>query len=357
MAHRLIHMSLIAALAFGLAACGDDDDDVTGPGTEAYDFGPILADFTNNVVIPTYRDLDAAAGVLADAVAALRENPGDGTLTAAREAWVAARIPWEASEGFLFGPVDFNGYDPALDSWPVNRTDLDGVMGSDNDLDAEYVDGLDGTLKGFHTIEYLLYDEGGSKTAADFTERQFDYLVASTRLLAQTAEALHSSWIPSGGNFGNKVVEAGSGSDVYPSQRSAAQEIVNGMVGICDEVANGKIADPFTEQDARLVESQFSFNSLADFQNNMRSVWNAYTGDYGGRDGSGLDEFVVSRDSSLDSRLKSEIQTSIDEIGNISNPFRDAIASDAAQIEKAQQAIAKVQQTLEGDVLPLVLAE
>ena len=356
MAHRLIHLSLVAALAFGLAACGDDDD-VTGPETGAYDFGPILADFTNNVVIPTYRDLDAAAGVLADAVAALRENPGDGTLTAAREAWVAARIPWEASEGFLFGPVDFNGYDPALDSWPGNRTDLDGVMASDNDLDAEYVDGLDGTLKGFHTIEYLLYDEGGSKTAADFTGRQFDYLVASTRLLAQTAEALHSSWIPSGDNFGNKVIEAGSGSDIYPSQRSAAQEIVSGMVGICDEVANGKIADPFTEQDARLVESQFSFNSLADFQNNMRSVWNAYTGDYGGNDGSGLDEFVASRDSSLDSRLKSEIQASIDEIGNISNPFRDAIATDAAQIEKAQQAIAKVQQTLEGDVLPLVLAE
>ncbi len=356
MAHRPIHLSLAAALALGLAACGGDDE-VVGPGSETYDFGPILADFTNNVVIPTYRDLDAAAGALAEAVADLRENPGDATLTAARDAWVAARIPWEASEGFLFGPVDFNGYDPALDSWPVNRTDLDGVMASGSDLGTDYVNGLDGTLKGFHTIEYLLFDEGGSKTTADFTGRQYDYLVASTRLLAQTAEALHASWIPSGGNFGSKVIEAGSGSDVYPSQRSAAQEIVNGMVGICDEVANGKIADPFTEQDPRLVESQFSFNSLADFQNNMRSVWNAYTGDYGGNDGRGLDEFVASSNSSLDSRLKSEIRASIDEIGHISNPFRDAIVSDAAQIEMAQQAIAKVQQTLEGDVLPLVLAE
>ena len=357
MPHRTKLLPALLASMLGLAACGDDDDSVTGPGSESFDFGPILEDFGNNVVIPTYRDLDAAAGALADAVAALRDNPTDPTLETARDAWVAARAPWEASEGFLFGPVDFNGYDPALDSWPVNRTDLDGVMASDNDLLAEYVNGLDGTLKGFHTIEYLLFGEGGGKAPGDFTDRQFDYLVASTRVLEQTASDLHDSWVPSGGNFVSKVVEAGSGSDIYPSQQSAVQEIVNGMVGICDEVANGKIADPFSEQDPRLVESQFSFNSLEDFQNNLRSVWNAYTGDYGGSEGRGLDEFIASRDADLDSRLKREIQAAIDEIGRISNPFRDAIASDADQIEKAQQAIAKVQQTLEGDVLPLVLRQ
>ena len=352
---RLLLASMASALV--LTSCGDDDDSVTGPGSESYDFGPILEDFANNVVIPTYRDLDAAAGALAAAVAALQENPTDATLEAARGAWVAARAPWEASEGFLFGPVDFNGYDPTLDSWPVNRTDLDGVMESDNDLRSEYVNGLDGTLKGFHTIEYLLFGEGGSKTPADFTERQFDYLVASTLVLGETASDLYNSWIPSGGNFVSKVLGAGSGSDIYPSQRSAVQEIVNGMIGICDEVANGKIADPFSEQDPRLVESQFSFNSLEDFQNNMRSVWNAYTGDYGGSDGNGLDEFVTLRNADLDSRLKREIQAAIDEIGMISNPFRDAISSDADQVEKAQQAIARVQQTLEEDVLPLVLEQ
>ena len=352
MTHHLKHLVLVAAI-LGLAAC-DNDDSPTGSGSE-FDFGPILADFGNNVVIPTYRDLDAAAGALVDAVADLRSNPTAATLTSARDAWVAARVPWESSEGFLFGPVDFNGYDPALDSWPVNRTDLEAVIASDNDLQTDYVNGLDGTLKGFHTIEYLLFDEGGSKTAADFTDREFDYLVASASALGHTAADLHDSWVPSGGNFVVKVVAAGAGSDVYPSQQSAVQEIVNGMIGICDEVANGKIADPFSEQDPRLVESQFSFNSLEDFQNNMRSVSNAYTGDYRGSEGRGLDEFVALRNSGLDSRLKTEIQTAIDEIGRISNPFRDAIASDATQIEKAQRSIARVQLTLEEDILPLVL--
>ena len=347
-------VGLAAGSLLLVAGCGDDSDAPTGPAAAEFDFVPILNNFTDNVVIATYADLDERAGELLAAIEALSSDPTAGNLSAARDAWVATRIPWEASEGFLFGPVDFNGYDPSLDSWPVNRTDLDGVLASDNDLTTAYVGGLDGTLKGFHTIEYLLFDEGGSKTAADFTEREFAYLIATTQDLQATASALHNSWIPSGGNFGQKVRDAGNGSDAYPSAQSAVQEMVNGMIGICDEVANGKIADPFVENDPRLVESQFSFNSIADFQNNIRSVQHVYTGDYAGT-GEGLDEFIRQADADLDQRLKREIQTAIDEIGNIQQPFRDAIASDRDQIETAQAAVAKVQQTLEEDILPLVL--
>ena len=315
-----------------------------------------MSNFTDNVVIATYADLDERAGELLAAIEALRSDTTPENLSAARNAWVATRIPLGSQRGIsLFGPVDFNGYDPALDSWPVNRTDLDGVLASDNDLTTAYVNSLDGTLKGFHTIEYLLFDEGGSKTAADFTEREFAYLIATTQDLKATTEALHTSWISSGGNFGQKVRDAGSGSDAYPSAQSAVQEMVGGMIGICDEVANGKIADPFVEQDTRLVESQFSFNSIADFQNNLRSVLHVYTGDYASTTGAGLDEFIRQADADLDQRLKREIQMAIDEIGNIQQPFRDAIASDRDQIETAQAAVAKVQQTLEEDILPLVL--
>ena len=347
-------IGLAACSLLLVAGCGDDSDEPTGPAAAEFDFAPILSNFTDQVVIATYADLDERAGELLAAVEALRGDPTAENLRAAQDAWVAARIPWEASEGFLFGPVDFNGYDPSLDSWPVNRTDLDGVLASDNDLTPAYVGGLDGTLKGFHTIEYLLFDEGGSKTVAAFTDREFAYLTATTQDLRATASALHNSWIPSSGNFGQKVRDAGNGSDAYPSAQSAVQEMVNGMIGICDEVANGKIADPFVEEDPRLVESQFSFNSIADFQNNIRSVQHVYTGDYAGI-GEGLDEFIRQADADLDQRLKREIQTAIDEIGRIQQPFRDAIASDRDQIETAQAAVAKVQQTLEENILPLVL--
>ncbi len=354
------HVKLVLGLilAISLAACGKDENPVA-PEPEpdpGFDFSPILTDFADKTVIPIYKDLSDKASELLVAVRNLRANPSPATLSTARAAWVASRSPWERSEAFLFGPVDFKGYDPALDSWPVNRADLEAVLSSSDPLTKTSVNNLENTLKGFHTIEFLLYDEGGSKTIDDFTERQYDYLVAATELLDDAATAMHTDWSASGGNFRAQVVNAGVGSNTYTTRKAAVQEMINGMVGIADEVGNGKIADPFNENDTRLVESQFSFNSLLDFQNNIRGIWHVYTGGYN-VEAVGLDFFVKSRDAALDQRLQNEIKTAIEEIGKISFPFRDALTTDAAQITAAQQAIAKVQQTLEGDVLRLVNAE
>ena len=68
-------------------------------------------------------------------------------------------------------------------------------------------------------------------------------------------------------------------STIYKSQKDAMQEMVNGMIVIADEVANGKISDPFNEKDTTLVESQFSFNSISDFQDNIRGIQNALHGE------------------------------------------------------------------------------
>lgn len=346
-------------LAFSLAACSDKDENPVAPEPEpdpGFDFSSILTDFADKTVIPIYKDLADKTSDLLVAVNNLRASPSPATLSTARAAWVASRQPWERSEAFLFGPVDFKGYDPALDSWPVNRADLEAVLSSGDALTKTSVNNLENTLKGFHTVEFLLYDDGGSKTISDFTTRQFDYLIAATELLDDAANAMYTDWSASGGNFRDQVVDAGAGSNTYTTQKAAVQEIINGMVGIADEVGNGKIADPFNEQDTRLVESQFSFNSLLDFQNNIRGIWHVYTGGYNVQ-AVGLDYFVRSRNASLDQRLKDEIETAIGEIGKISFPFRDALGTDAAQITAAQQAIAKVQATLEGDVLRLVNAE
>lgn len=356
---RIVNVFFGLLLAVSLTGCGGDDENPVAPEPEPdprFDFSPILTDFADKTVIPIYKDLSDKASELLVAVTNLKTNPSPATLSTARAAWVASRQPWERSEAFLFGPVDFKGYDPALDSWPVNRADLEAVLSGSDPLTKTSVNNLENTLKGFHTIEFLLYDEGGSKTVDEFTSRQYDYLIAATELLDEAATAMHTDWSASGGNFRDQVVSAGAGSNTYTTRKAAIQEMINGMVGIADEVGNGKIADPFNEQDTRLVESQFSFNSLLDFQNNIRGIWHVYTGGYNVQ-AVGLDYFVRTKNSSLDTRVQDEIKTAIEEIGKISFPFRDALASDAAQITAAQQAIAKVQATLEGDVLRLVNAE
>ncbi|MBZ0271730.1 peptidase M75 [bacterium] len=359
----LLFAAALAAtfLAPAGCGCGDDDDDDAGDG--AFEDAEIIANYADNVVIATYAWLADEAAGLNLAVIAFGDDPSDGLLEAAREAWVDTRTPWEQSEGFLFGPVDSLGLDPALDSWPVNRNDLDAVLASDDELTEEYVANLDPTLKGFHTIEYLLFGEGGAKTAGDFTEREFSYLVAVTADLAGAADTLEKSWtegVDGAEPYRDVFATAGQeGNTAYPSLTAAAQEIVDGMEGIADEVANGKIADPFDNQDPTLVESQFSYNSLRDFSDNIRGILNAYTGGVpgAGTSGRGLSDFVAERDPDLDARVKQTIDEAIDALAAIPHPFRDAITDEDAadEIVAAQEAIRALFQVIEQDLRALVI--
>ena len=356
-------LSVVLVLSIGfigcsLTGCGtddDDDDDIASPaGESAFDASATLNDFANTVVLATYIDLDNKAGELLGAVQALSAAPNQAHLELAQGAWKAARTPWEQSEAFLFGPVDTQGLDPALDSWPVNKVDLDGVLGSGQELTEASIDALEDTLKGFHTIEYLLFREGNQRKAEDITPRELEYLTATTQNLKAKTAQLASAWSASGENYAEEVANAGTSSTIYKSQKDAMQEMVNGMIVIADEVANGKISDPFNEKDTTLVESQFSFNSIADFQDNIRGIQNVYMGNFT-TDGQGLNEFVIGVDADLDARFQTEVQTAIDTIGAIPDPFRDSITAQRDAVQAAIDAVSTVQQTLENDILKLVL--
>jgi putative iron-regulated protein len=346
-------LTLTSALA--LAACGDDG----GEAQPSFD-KEIIIHFADDVVVPTYQQLSTRLDALDAAVNALVTDRTAARLTAAQDAWFAARIPWEQSEGFLFGPVDSFGYDPALDSWPVNRSDLDAVLASSDAFTPQYVQNLQETQKGFHTVEYLLFGEGRTKRVQDFNQRQFDYLKAISAELKGIGDALEKSWTDSVEGrppYRNVLAGAGdSGNTAYPSVEAAAQEMVGGMINILDEVANGKIADPYDAKDPELVESQFAYNSLSDFTNNLRSVENVYLGRLPGATPRGptLSDLVKSEQPALDTRVRQELTAAIEALGRIPEPFRSSITDPNAadEIEAAQAAIGKLQATLESDVKP-----
>lgn len=338
----------VALTTLAIAAC--DDGGSTSPG---FTDQQVIVDFADQVVIPTYTLLDDRAAALHGAAMALRATPSAATLTSAQNAWIATRVPWEQSEGFLFGPVSAAGYDPAMDSWPVDRNDLDAVIASSDELTETYIRNLPETQKGFHTVEYLLFGEANNRVFSELSARELEYLTGLTFELNAVTTLLETSWTEGSPSYRTVFTTAGTaGNTAYPSLDAAAQEILVGMSAICDEVANGKIADPYDAHDPNLVESQYSYNSLLDFADNLRSVENAYTGDVpaAGTTGRGLDEVVKAVDPALDTRFRAEIADAIAKIQAIPDPFRDSITTPAAYpaIEAAQAAIRTVQTTIDG---------
>ncbi len=346
-----MRIALFPALLLVLALAGCDS--ATPPLTSDLEAGPILEHVALDVITATYADLDAEAADLVTATATLQSNPTEATLLAAQAQWRATRAPWEMSEGFLFGPVDTEGLDPSLDSWPVNVADLNAVLASQATLTPAYVRGLEDNLRGFHTIEYLLFGEESSRTVADLDARELAYLTATAAVLAQDADRLHAAWDPGADNYAGVLMGAGDNT-VFVSQRAALQELLTGIAGIADEVGSGKMGAPFGDQNTLEVESRFSGNSLADFENNIRSILHLYTGTYAGATGPGLSAFVAERDAALDARVRTEIEAAIDAIRAIPGPFRTAIFDHPVEVQAAIDAVLVVRSTFQNDVAALL---
>ena len=327
-------------------------DEIVAP---AADYADILTNIGTEVIVPTYADLYNKTETLITTVNALKITPNATNLATAQQAWRDARVPWELSEGFLFGPVKQKGLDPSIDSWPVNQTDLDNVLGSSATLTKAYIDGLDGTLKGFHTVEYLLFGANSNKTIADFTPRQLEYLTACTESLAGATKELYYSWKLEKDNFVTNFTSAGNrDKSNYIGQKAALQDVVNGMVTIADEVANGKIDAPYSQQNLTLEESRFSANSKPDFANNIRSIKNAYYGRYWNTSGLGISKIIAAKNSSLDAKVKKEIDEAVSAIENITGTFTYAVINARPSVQAAQIKVRTLQQTLEAEVLPII---
>ncbi len=341
-----------------LASCKGDPVD---PVVEA-DYSETLTNIANNVIVATYNDLaNKSVDLLAEAND-FQANVTASNLDNTKQAWRSARQPWESSEGFLIGPVDTKGIDPAIDSWPVNTVDMDNLLADvagHPTITEAIVDNQVDEAKGFHLIEYLLWGIDGNKQVADFNPRELEYLVAACENLKSKTATLYSSWAPSGENYVANFLTAGPNSTgIYKSEKNALEDLVSGLILIADEVANGKIEVPLNGEDGGGVdptqeESRFSHNSKIDFANNVRSISNIYNGKFL-IDGKGLADVVAEKNASLDAQFNSEIVAAINAIEGIPGTFSDAIVNSRSAVTNAQIKVRTVLETLESEIKPLI---
>lgn len=357
MNHKRKNMKALTGIFLGamLAFSGCSDDNENSSTVDETLNSSILSEFSENIATTIYSDLQAQTTTLNTQIIALETGGATDTeLNAARATWKQARQAWEQSEAFLFGPVSTDNIDPRIDTWPVNFTDLEAQLQSANAFTEDYIDNLEDALKGFHPIEYLLFGENGNKTAAQLTARDIEYLKGLALNLKTLTGQLAEGWDESDSqSYHHAFAEAGNGSSVYNSQRAALEELVNALAGICDEVANGKIGEPFTQLDPSLEESPFAQSSIPDFTNNIKGVQNVYLGKYSA-DGKGLEDLVKKYNLQLDGEMKLKIDNAIGALGNVTVPFGDAITAQPIQVQNAIDAINELKDALEEQLLPFV---
>ena len=360
---KALMMIALLGITCGFAACSDDKDD---PDPNQLDSRKtaIITQYVNGVVIPTYRSLADEAVELATLCEELRQNPSQSKVDECCESWISARKYWELSEAFMFGAAADYNIDPHIDSWPLQKSQLDNILANDALIDALDEDGagadafatLGYGLLGFHAVEYVLFRDGAPRKVSEITEAELIYNAAVAQDLANQTIRLEASWaglanissakqnrleefeLEPSFNYGENMITAGmTGNTLYKTQLAAMEQILTGASDISDEVGNTKITDPVNSGNVLDVESWYSWNSIADFTDNIRSVRNAY---YGSLDGSvnnnSMAAYINKVNSSLDSNVRKAIDNAINEISSMPAPFRNHLTK--AETQKAVDA-------------------
>lgn len=315
----------------------------------------VLNDFVQKIALPQYNNLQLKAASFNTAVVQLNASPTDANLQAARQGWRDVRQGWEQCEGFLFGPVEDDNYDPQMDTWPVDNVQLDSLMASSNPLSLTDIQSLSTlSLRGFHPLEYILWGKNGNSTAASITAREKQYMISLSADIVNNTTNLNYSWLSSGSNFQNDVLNAGKGSTRFKSRQEVFLAIAGAMIDICGEVGDSKMGEPFAAYDSTITESRFSHNSIADFRNNIIGAQNVYLCTYGGASGKSLSALVAAKNISLDNQIKAQFTAAINSFNSVSTTFEQGIYTQRTQIQNCITALNTLSTTLDEQLLPFI---
>ncbi len=337
--------------------------------------GPALA-VEQADVVQNYADIAAAgytdslttAQALQSAVQALIADPSEATLQAAKDAWLAARVPYQQTEVFRFGNPIVDDWEGRVNAWPLDEglidyvdNDLYGGPSEENPLstlnviatpkfsigatevDASTItpdtiralheaDGIEANVaSGYHAIEFLLWGQdlngtgpgAGARTHTDYIQgegctggncdRRGQYLQAAADLLVSDLQEMAGNWAEGGAaraavtedpSKGVMAMLTGMGSLSYGEQ--AGERMKLGLM----------LNDPEEEHDC------FSDNTQNSHYYDGLGIRNVYLGSYTRPDGAvvsgpSLSSLVAKADAAIDTQLKAELDESVAKLAEL----------------------------------------
>ncbi|WP_170451202.1 imelysin family protein [Ruegeria arenilitoris] len=359
--------SLAALLMATAAAAGDAPAKVD------------ILDTYADIAEAKYDDSLRAARNLQAAVAALVDQPSAENLTAARQAWVAARVPYQQTEVYRFGNPIVDEWEGKVNAWPLDEGLIDyvdaayGGATDENELavlnviaspsfelsgqpvDATEItpellsetlheaDGIEANVAtGYHAIEFLLWGQdlnghgegAGNRPWTDYAQdesctggncdRRAQYLVAATDLLVSDLEWMAAQWQDDGAaraaltddaDSGISAILTGMGSLSYGEQ--AGERMRLGLM----------LNDPEEEHDC------FSDNTHNSHYYDGLGIQNVYLGRYVRIDGTpvsgpSLSDLVAASDPALDTEMKTKLANTMYALGQIKTAAEAGFAYD-----------------------------
>ena len=313
-----------------------------------------------DLALAVFSDAASTGKALQAAVDALLADPSEATLKAAREAWLAARVPYMQTEVFRFGNPVVDEWEGQLNAWPLDEGLIDYVaedyqhalgnpgaqaniianteiqVGEDK-IDVSEITGellaslneLGGSeanvATGYHAIEFLLWGQdlngtepgAGERPYTDYVvgegatgghnERRRAFLKAATDLLVSDLNDMVEQWKDDmQGNYRSELVA--------DSADNGLRKMLFGMGSLSlGELAGERMKVALEANSTEDEHDCFSDNTHNSHFYNGKGIRNVYLGEYKKVDGStltgpSLSELVAKTDAQADATLKADLQ-------------------------------------------------
>jgi len=314
---RLIITLFIASL---LAACTALPEQ-----PQAVDPDAIIATYID-IARASYGDSLDSALFLQQAVDDFLEAPSVDTLQAAKNAWLAARIPYQQTEAFRFGNSVVDEWEGRVNAWPLDEGLIDytaPVYGTESDFNYFYsanvianelldaggvivdaavispqllaeelhlLDGVEANVAtGYHAIEFLLWGQdlngtnpgAGNRPWTDYSldnctnghcDRRRQYLAAAVELLVNDLEEMVHNWQDGGAAY-NDLLGKGT--------QGALSTMLTGMGSLAyGELAGERIRLGLLLNDPEEEHDCFSDNTHNSHYYDALGIRNVFMGEY-----------------------------------------------------------------------------
>lgn len=152
MAHSAFKKTGFALIFITLLSCGGGNDPEPDPGTDL-DRTPMLINWVDNIIIPSYDNFNVKLTAFTDASNAFTNNPTTETLGAFRSAWVEAYVQWQKTELVEVGPGETHAIRNFINIYPA---DVAGITANFDNPTANLAVPAAYPRQGFPAFDFLI---------------------------------------------------------------------------------------------------------------------------------------------------------------------------------------------------------
>ena len=317
----------------------------------------------SNIAEATYEDSLNSAKELKETVMALIAVPSEMNLQLVKNAWIAARVPYQQTEAYRFGNSIVDDWEGKVNAWPLDEGLIDyvdfGSYGTESDENELYTANVIANTKlkingrtvdsrnitkqflsetlseaggieanvatGYHAIEFLLWGQdlngtgpgSGNRPASDFSiskctngncDRRVEYLKSVTDLLIDDLEEMVSHWRKNG--VARKELVNGD-------PKRGLISILTGLGSLSyGELAGERMQLGLMLHDPEEEHDCFSDNTHNSHYYDLLGMINVYTGNYVRTNGSvvsgtGINDLIKAKNSRLHMEMMSKFHETL----------------------------------------------